>query len=529
MATGRKRHSRSASVRLNADMGRPAEVRPQRAEAGPAGSHGTGGKTGPGAPRRGGGWTRAGRSGGSHPLVPAADNQRLLGHETEVKEAFDRIEPFLRRLSAMQHEAGFVDRAQALARSELGFELPAAVLDNAWIQQLDIRHLFAWCVFETYRTYADDFFRRQPLAPDPAEADRFQTWLQDCGFHAVDISPCSDGRLAHVIRYVLRLPHGIVRRKSFAGAMFDVEASLKRWVETELNRYREGVPNTADAPTRYLKLAVYHFSSGDPAHQGCAAHGSDTAVATAAARDRLQDFQEAIENSFCCGASIDLLLVGLDTDTDAIRVHPPDAEGDPDPDRFVESEALFEETLGLGPEAARERIGEEVARVAGGSEPGMQRFVAGLVENNFAQIAYVRAHHSGRYADIGHNERFMGVGMGFEEVQLRNLTYFAYLQTVEEGAPDLDVGVKIFSGLNVKRGLPVPAIVRFDYHGQVPGARERAEARTRRVAEALRDRFPRLAEQGLLHTLLAVRDCGNNGTLEVIGSSLEPTGTGETH
>ncbi|SCX74912.1 carboxysome shell carbonic anhydrase [Thiohalorhabdus denitrificans] len=511
MPTGRNRHNRSSTRRPDAGYGRPMELRPERGEPRAA------------PDRR----ARVGARVAGHALVPAGDNERLLAHEAQVKEAFDRIEPFLRRLSALQHEADFTDRAQAMARAELGFELPRRILDNAWIQQLDIRHLYAWCVFETYRAYADDFYRHQPLAPDPAEADRFQAWLQECGFHTVDVSPCSDGRLAHVIRYVLRLPHGLVRRKSFAGANFDVETSLRRWVETELSRYREGAPNTADAPTRYLKIAVYHFSSGEPATQGCAAHGSDTAVAAAAARDRLRDFQEAIENSFCCGASIDLLLVGLDTDTDAIRVHPPDAEGEPDPARYVESEALFDRTQGLGAEAVRERVGEEVAAVAGGSEPGMQRFVAGLLENNFAQIAYVRANHGGRYGDIGHNERFMGVGMGFEEVQLRNLTYFAYLQTVEEGAPDLDVGVKIFSGLNVERGLPVPVVLRFDYHGQVPGARERAEARTRRVAEALRGRFPRLAEQGLLHTLLAVRDCARNGTLEVIGSSLEPTG--ETH
>jgi len=503
------------------------EVRPERGQEREEVAHPRPGSPGSEESRRGA--PAPGDRIGDHALVPVRDNERLLNHEAEVKGAFDRIEPFLRRLSAMQHEAGFVDRAQGLARTELGFELPNPVLENAWIQQLDIRHLYAWCVFQTYRAYADGFYRREPLAADPGEVERFQAWLQECGFHAVDISPCSDGRLAHVIRYVLRLPHGRVRRKSFAGAMFDVETSLQRWVETELGRYREGVPNTADVPTRYLKIAVYHFSSGEPETQGCAAHGSDTSVAANAAKDRLQDFQEAIENSFCCGASIDLLLVGLDTDTDAIRVHPPDGSGDPDPERFVESEALFDRTQGLGVQAARERIDEAVAAVAGNGELGMRRFVAGLVENNFAQIAYVRAHHDGRYADIGHNERFMGVGMGFEEVQLRNLTYFAYLQTVEEGAPDLDVGVKIFSGLNVERGLPVPAVVRFDYHGQVPGARERADARTRRVAEALRHRFPGLAEKGLLHTLLAVRDCGNNGALEVVGSSLEPMGTGETH
>jgi carboxysome shell carbonic anhydrase len=528
MPAGRNRHSRSSTHRNGARTGRPAELRPRREEGRESGGQQPHGPSRPaGLESRGA--QRAARGGGSHALVPARDNERLLAHETEVKGAFDRIEPFLRRLSAMQHEAGFVDRAQGMARSELGFELPQQVLENAWIQQLDIRHLYAWCVFQTYRAYADDFYRRQPLAPEPAEKERFQAWLQECGFHAVDISPCSDGRLAHVIRYVLRLPHELVRRKSYAGAMFDVETSLSRWMEIELGRHREGMPNTADAPTRYLKLAVYHFSSGEPATQGCAAHGSDTAVAAAAARERLQDFQEAIENSFCCGASIDLLLVGLDTDTDAIRVHPPDAQGDPDPERFVESEALFDRTQGLGAEAARERIDEAVAAVASDSEPGMRRFIAGLLENNFAQLAYVRAHHGSRYDDIGHNERFMGVGRGFEEVQLRNLTYFAYLQTVEEGAPDLDVGVKVFSGLNVERGLPVPVILRFDYNGQVPGARQRAEARTRQVAEALRNRFPQLAEQGLLHTLMAVRDQGNNGMLEVIGSSLEPTGTGETH
>ncbi|MFB6261439.1 MAG: carboxysome shell carbonic anhydrase, partial [Thiohalorhabdaceae bacterium] len=350
-----------------------------------------------------------------------ADNDRLLAHESDVKGAFDRIEPFLRRLSARQHEADFPRLAQSMARTEIGFELPQQVLDNAWIQQLDIRHLYAWCVFETYRAYADDFFRYQPLAPDPAEAERFQAWIQECGFHAVDVSPCSDGRLAHVIRYVLRLPHGLVRRKSFAGAMFDVETSLRRWVETEHRRFREGQPNTADAPTRYLKLAVYHFSSADPAHQGCAAHGSDTERAAAAAAERLMDFRRAIENSFCCGASIDLLLVGLDTDTDAIRIHPPAGDGEPDLDSVIDGEELFEETSGLAPQAARDRIAQRVAEVATASDPGMQHFVAGLLANNFAQIAYVRSHHGGRYEDIGHNERFMGVGMGFEEVQLRNL------------------------------------------------------------------------------------------------------------
>jgi carboxysome shell carbonic anhydrase len=268
----------------------------------------------------------------THALCRERENARLHDYERSVKAAFDAIVPTLKRVSAIQHEEGFEDRAQEIARRALGFELPQDILADAWVDQLDMRRLFAWCVFATYRRFCDTFFKSDPLAVD--DADEFEAFLQACGFHTLDISPCADGRLAHVIRYVLRLPHRAVRRKSYAGAMFDIEDSIHKWVETEMLRYREGRPNTADAPTRYLKLVVYHFSSVDPEHQGCAAHGSDDRRAATAGLNKLVDFQRAIENSFCCGASIDLLLIGVDTDTDAMRVHVPDAQGVIDLERY---------------------------------------------------------------------------------------------------------------------------------------------------------------------------------------------------
>jgi hypothetical protein len=67
----------------------------------------------------------------------------------------------------------------------------------------------------------------------------------------------------------------------------------------------------------------------------------------------------------------------------------------------------------------------------------MVRLIARLVEHNFSQIDYVRNYHGGHYSDAGHAERFIGVGIGFKEIHLRNLTYFAYMDTVEEGAPTL--------------------------------------------------------------------------------------------
>ena len=450
----------------------------------------------------------------SQALVRSRENARLNAYEQGVKAAFDGIVPILKRISALQHEDDFEARAQDIARRELGFELPGDILSDAWVEQLDMRRLYAWCTFATYRRFCDEFFISDPLAAD--DADSFEGFLQTCGFHTLDISPCADGRLAHLIRYVLRLPHRAVRRKSYAGAMFDIEDSIQKWVETEMLRFREGRPNTPDAPTRYLKLLAYHYSSVDPDHEGCAAHGSDMAKAAAAGLERLLGFQQAIENSFCCGASIDLLLIGVDTDTDAIRVHVPDPGGDIDLNRYIDALELYTATARQDETRARHDIHDAVRQTSPELAEGMARLIERLIENNFSQIAYVRSYHGDHYADIGHAERFIGAGVGFEEIQLRNLMYFAYLDTVEEATQDLDVGIKIFTGLNVRHGLPVPVVVRFDFHGRVPGARERAIEHCRRVTGAITTRYAGLFERGLLHVLQVVRDCNADGPIEVL-------------
>jgi hypothetical protein len=150
----------------------------------------------------------------------------------------------------------------------------------------------------------------------------------------------------------------------------------------------------------------------------------------------------------------------------------------------------------------------------------MLRFASRLVENNLSQIDYVRRYFGNAYLDTGHAERFIGAGVGFEEIQLRNLMYFAYLDTVEEATADLDVGIKIFTGLNVSHGLPVPIVVRFDYHGHVPGARDRAVAHCQRIADAINARYSDLQENGMLHILQVIRDCRENSGLEVLQCSV---------
>ena len=460
---------------------------------------------------------------GLHPLSNGQANATLRAYEEATKNAFDRIVPVLKRLSALQHEADFTARAQQLAKAELGYELPLPILENAWTSQLDMRTLFAWCVFEAYEQTSLNFFEADPLAGQAAspDAEAFNAFLLDCGFHLLDVTPCADGRLAHAVAYGLRLPFSSVRRRPHAGAMFDVENTVDRWVKTEHRRYREGLPNPAHDDTRYLKVVVYHFSSKDPCHEGCAAHGSNDQAAAAEGLQRLQDFQQAVENSFCCGASVDLLLIGMDTDTDAIRVHVPGRDGSTDLERWLDARDVYEATRPLRADQASERIAQLVLESAASQpDPGMVKLISRLIENNLSQIDYVRQYHGGSYSDNGHAERFIGVGIGFKEIHLRNLTYFAYMDTVEEGAPDLDVGVKIFKGLNVSRGLPIPVVLRFDYHGAVPGARKRAIDHCERVKAAIESRYSDLCQQGLLHTLLTVRDRDRAVPAETVSSSI---------
>ncbi|MDA8258010.1 MAG: carboxysome shell carbonic anhydrase [Betaproteobacteria bacterium] len=460
----------------------------------------------------------------AHPLADPTRNARLADYEHAVRARFDAIVPTLKQIAALQHEEGFEQRAQQIARERLGFELPAAVLADAWVTTLDMRKLYGASVLRAFRDLANDCAAQ--WRQGAAEAQAMTQFFIECGFHEVDVSACADGRLKGLLQYILRLPKQAVRRhKSYAGTLFDVEANVKQWTETELRRFREGVPTLADAGTRYLKIAVYHFSSSDPHHEGCAAHGSDERRAAQAALDRLQAFGTAIENGFCCGASVATLLIGVDTDNDAIRVHVPDAQGEMSLDCLVDNMALYQATAERSESEARWRLGaivEETARLHGRSAPdtGMRRLIERLLLNNLSQIDYVCDNHRGRYADVGHAERFISIGDGFEEVHLRNLAYFGHMHTVEEGAADMDVGIRIFTGLNVAHGLPVPVAIHYRYDSQVPGSRERSVERCHRVKAAIEARYPALVKQGLLF-------CGMSVQAKEPGSALETVADNE--
>jgi len=440
-----------------------------------------------------------------HALVDQELNERLYAYEQRVRGRFAPIVGLLRSLSALQHELDFVARAQHLAQAQLGYSLPDRLLSDAWISGLDLPALHAHCIFRSFKACIEAAAADQAPWLERMAIDK--AFLHSCGYHTVDVSPCADGRLQGLLPFVFRMaPSDAVAVKAYAGALFDVEADVADWTRRELERLSGGLVGAETC--NYLKIAVYHFSTSDPCHQGCAAHGSQDHLATTAAAAKLDELRAAVDNTFGLGAAPETLLIGMDTDTDALRVHLPDEQSSNSPMRYVESAQLFRETLGLGAHAAREAIARAVTSAARdcGLRPGMQRLIERLLEVNLSQIEYVIQHHEGRYADIGHKERFICAGEAMGELQLRNKCYFAHLDTVEEGAPDLDVGIKIFTGLNVSHGLPVPVLVHFHYASRVPGARERAVDRCRRVKAAIESRYVSLHAQGLLHCQMAVSD-----------------------
>lgn len=448
---------------------------------------------------------------GAHALVDQAQNQMLRQYETDIKAGFDNIGPVLKDILSQQHHHDF----KRWANRELFNKLHVTLDENEWdVSKADhsqavFQNLFAKTLFAQFMRLSENFFKNDPLkGQNRQEAESI---FRNAGIHAVGIAPCADGRLAHFVSYVLRMPYSSARRKAHAGALFDISESVRNWVFVEHTRFREGRPNSADEPTRYLKMAVYHFSKADPSHQGCAAHGSDDAKAAEAALTKLRDFRQAIENRFGCGSTVETMLIGINTDDDSLKIHVPNEQGFVSLDRFIETDKLYKQTLGMSAMDASEAIetavdGCNMQHCATPPREQMKKLITWFVTKNFSQIEYVNTYEDGCYSDIGHAERFIGIGSGFEEVQLRNLSYYSYLDTVEEGVNDVDVGIKIFKGLNVKNGLPVPIIIRCDYDGRVPGSRDRAEQKALRIEKAIHNRYQELSVCGLVQTMATLRD-----------------------
>lgn len=455
-----------------------------------------------------------------HALADQGANVWLLSYEMTTRNAFDAIYVALRDIASIQHEPDFVVRAQEIAVSRMGYELPWAVLENAWVEPLDVRSLYAYCVYNTFQRVVNDQIRLDAQDREGVAAAR--DFFAQCGYHEVDISPASDGRLKGLERYILRLPRNALRNtKAYAGGLFDVEGDLKRWQRIELRKLRtQGL----HAGSRYLKVAVYNRSSLRPAESGCGPFRGNELAAAEAMLERLNALRDAVRDSFP-GEDLDILLLGVDTDTDALRIHLPDSEGMVSPYRYIDMGGVYHQTLGMDADTAYHMLQDVIDQACAtegwgkGHGPvlaGMRRFVMQLMITNISQIEYVNRHHGGVYADFGHAERIMIVGENVESLQLRNLAYFSHLFTVEDGGGDVDFGINLFRNINFNRGLPVPVVIHFRYNPKVAGSRQRAVARCLKVRDSLYARYSELRVANLLQCFMTVRSKEIDAPLELI-------------
>lgn len=440
---------------------------------------------------------------GMHPLSEPALGAALSQRAAEITAAFAGIGPLLRRLAPQQFDDGFSVHAHQALADTLEVDIPAGRLESRWNAPVALGRIYACCVLGVFCNLVErDFDRNVKLLVD--EGESAEVLIRRFGFHAIDITPCSDGRLAGTVDFVLRVPQAVVvRRESHAGAKFDVQHSLGHWESVELRRWREGWPNSAEEATRYLKLGVYHFSSLDPRGQGCAAYGSDDALAAGELLTRLQHFEQAVEAVHGSGDAVATLLVGVDTDTDAIRVHVPDAAGTMNVERFVSSGDCYDRTRTMSRQAAKDAIRDAVARCAGVASDdtpteGIRWLCGYLVKNNLGQVDAVRRCTDGSYADRGHAELLIAVGDGIDDVQLRNLAFQAQMSTLEESAGDLDIGMDVFSHRQESHALPVPVLVHFAYDARIPGARETARQRALRLSSAIEARYAGQVASGVV-------------------------------
>ena len=461
-----------------------------------------------------------------HPLTNMRQNAHLARCEESIKVRFDSIVPVLKKLANLQHENDFVAKANTITTKDLGFNFPPRFLESAWVDGLNMKALYAKAVFNALNSsiaqFSDDLGRNEDFRVDA------NSFFLDCGYHSVDITPCADGRLKGLAKYILRLPlSSITVRNSYAGALFNVESNVRDWEKIELSRLRNGQVN--DDNSGYLKIVVYHRSSSDPSHQGCAAHGSNDKAAAEAGLEKLTEFREAIENTYCCGSSIDILLIGVDTDNDSMRVHIPDSLGNLSVHRYLDTAELYNDTLSMSIDQARVKLFNAIdacsdasgwAQGEGRPSEGMRKVVANLLEYNLSQIEYVADLYGGMYPDIGHAERYISVGDGFQEIQLRNIAYYAHLDTVEEGSADLDIGIKIFTGLNLKKGLPIPIAIHYRYDSKVPGSRKRLIDKCYRVKNAIVNRYKDLDKKGDLYFQISIQDLPLGSSLEIISEEV---------
>ena len=80
-------------------------------------------------------------------------------------------------------------------------------------------------------------------------------------------------------------------------------------------------------------------------------------------------------------------------------------------EKTISTLELYNSTINFSKEDAEREICQTISKQSSKDKlSGLEKFTYKLIVNNISQIDYVKSFHNGSYEDIGHAERFIGVG-----------------------------------------------------------------------------------------------------------------------
>lgn len=323
---------------------------------------------------------------------------------------------------------------------------------------------------------------------DAAEAARDRYWAAHPTL--VACIKCMDGRVHFPV--ITDTPVGIVKPFRAIGGAFEV------WWPTFMKRFERWVEAAMRRSSHSLLFVSYHFSASDP-HLGCAGWKYDTTAARTHAQELVRDLSEIY------GEQLVAVVTGVETDRDELILH------------GVEGDVRGEDLIGKFEEDVRAAIRRAFPRMPDEVIHDLVPFIVGNARHVAALQAKPRS-----AAGLGHDERIIALGVGFDWLAQSNLALI-----INDADPCLDDAVATAASIiekNLARAQPGDDATLFtNVQYEKPGryyraAVKRAQGLSEFAWKVIRERRLELAGSGRLHTLIGVT-FEPSKELEVIESS----------
>lgn len=287
---------------------------------------------------------------------------------------------------------------------------------------------------------------------------------------------CMDGRV--LFPSMTKTPIGIVKPFRAIGGKFNI------WWPSFLGRVRHWVDKAVKVGSRNCMFVTYHYSASD-AHLGCAGWKYDTTSARAHA-EKLRD-----DLGYVFGEQLTAIAAGIETDREMLILHGPNGD-----------------VSGL---SIAGKSDEDIRAAIMNAFPGMEtKTVADLVpflKGNAERVKELTDHPRDLH-ELGHNERVIAIGQGFDWLAEANLALI-----INDADPNLAESIRVAGSIiqkNLNDAAPGDSATVFTcIPYREPGTDYRqAAARAKGIQEftvnVLKGSAPDLFTANKLHSMAAV-------------------------